>query len=520
MAAASKPTVHLAWLLIFATLTIVCGVGWFLAYKGSGSIGELKTANDSLTKKAAASDAAARKALDDIERIKRKGGWAFAEVGDEGIPNTVLGDMQLHIKNYGGDVAQPTYNDTIAKLSAALAAMTLERNNLKDELKNEVDAFRAKQEAMNAALNEQKTARNAADRGKSDSDSTHLEELRKKEADIGELRKALAQTRTEFDDFKDAKDRENKALSARVAQLLNINRKLSDELEQKTRVTFEREDGHITWVDAANKRVFLDLGSVDGLRPRTTFSVYRKGHTGIGRDSEPNTTGPEDIKGAIEVLKVKGPHEAEARIVQGTEDLYHPIGKGDPIYSPLWSSGRGEAFSTIGILDLDGDGKGDRDMFHDIVGAAGGIIDNEVDDSGNLFVDGKLSDDNMPHITEKTKFLVVGKMLDPADVGTKEERDVRNKVNALKTEMINQARERAVRIVSLSDFLSFMGYKSQRRLYIPGTDAPYQLKNQVEQSRTRSRQNVSPGIISGAYTNSKNLRPKTFEQGETAGGRR
>lgn len=52
MAASSKPTgVHVA-LIIFVLISIACGVGWLLAYKGAGSISDLRKERDDANNKA------------------------------------------------------------------------------------------------------------------------------------------------------------------------------------------------------------------------------------------------------------------------------------------------------------------------------------------------------------------------------------------------------------------------------------------------------------------------------------
>jgi hypothetical protein len=509
MASSSKPTgVHYA-LVFFVLLSIVCGVGWLLAHKGSGSIGELKTANANLTKKANDSDSALKSALDQIEQIKKLLGAKYADVGaDTSNPNTVLGDMFDHIQKFSNGSPQPTYNDTLVKQAEALRDVTTHRDKLNEQLQTELATFLQAKEELNAKLGAEKAARELADTDKTKADNTHSEELKTKELGLAELRNQVAKTQQEYDEYKASTTASIKQLETRVQNLLAINRKVGDELEQKTRVTFEVADGTIEWIDSVTRRVYINLGSVDGLRARTTFSVYRKNNSGVGRGSRPGSTGPEDVKGAIEVTRITGPHSAEAKILD--EDLYHPIGKGDPIYSPLWSSGRGESFAFIGIADLDGDGKSDRDILHEVVATAGGTIDNEVDDKGNLWVNGKLSDDKKPKLTEKTKFLVKGALPEPGAGPTdNEENSISIEITKLNKEMDQQARERGIRVVSLSDFLSFIGYKSQRRLFVPGDDGKYTLKNAGRGAAAPQPPpgSVSSGTVSGAYDRNKTTTP-------------
>lgn len=517
MASSSKPTgVHYAF-VFSVLLNIVCGVFLLLDHKGAGSIGELKAENAKLTKKSNDSDTVAKTALDEIDRIKKKLGSGFGDVGaDDSNPNTVIGDMHKHIQDFSNGSPQPTYNATLVKQAEALRDLTMQRDKLKEDLLTEQATYQRQKDELNAQLAAEKAAREAADTGKLTADNTHSEELKKKEQDLAELRNQVFRTQQEYDEYKASTDAKVKQLDTRIQNLLALNRKIGDELEQKTRVSFEIPDGNIDWVDAVTRRVFVNLGEVDGMRPRTTFSVYRKKNSGVGRGARPGQTGPEDIKGAIEITRVTGPHQSEAKILD--EDLYSPIGKGDPIYSPLWTSGRGESIAIIGVMDLDGDGKSDRDLFRELIATAGATIDNEVDDSGNLFVNGKPSDEK-PKLTEKTKFLIKGKLPDPVAGKTDSAENLAaNNIQKHYKEMDEQARERGIRVISLNDFLSFIGYKSQRRLYVPGGDTPFTLKNagrgaSAEQPRPGT---VSTGNVSGLYSRDK--KPSTNSSGQPVKG--
>jgi hypothetical protein len=221
------------------------------------------------------------------------------------------------------------------------------------------------------------------------------------------------------------------------------------------------------------------------------------------------TVGGEDIKGSIEVTRVLEANLSEARILH--EDLYSPMAKGDPIYSPLWSPGRGEAFSIVGTIDLDGDGKDDRDLFREAVTTAGATIDNDIRPDGKLLVNDKTPDPYKPQISEKTKFVVIGKIREVSDTADPDEIATILKINALKKDLVEAANERGVRVVSLSDFLSYIGYKPQRRLFVPGSDVPYNLKSgsgsaKVDDSPAARQR--STGSTSGAYSSDKALKPK------------
>jgi hypothetical protein len=513
----SKPTgVHYA-LVFCILLTIVCGLGWLLAYKGNGSIGELRTERDKLKSQSDADKKALETALAEIKRIKDLLGSNFESVGeDTSAANSVLGDMATHMKTYGRDLAKTTYNETMVALATELRNMTAQRDKLQEQVNLEIAMFEQKKNELNAALAVEKEARNAADKAKVDADNAHKEELARKEEDINTLRQSYTDLDTEFAEYKESMEGPRgklKILDTRITNLTTINEMLSKELDEKKRTSFEIPDGEIRWIDNLNRRVYINLGEVDGLRVRTGFSVYRKNHSGVGRGTEGGAYGAEDIKGKIEVTRIIDAHTAEARIIE--EELTNPMGKGDPIYTPLWSPGRAENFAFVGILDLDGDGKSDRDLLKDILRTAGAGIDNEVDDNGVLWVNGKQPDDGLPKINEHTKFLVVGKIPDIASTADPEEQKIIQNILTLRKDLELAARERGVPIRSLSDFLNYIGYKQQRRLFVPGSDVPYNLKSGSRSTGVSdspaARQ--SSGQTSGAYSGNPNLK-KVFRRGQ------
>ncbi len=511
MASSSKPTgVHYA-LITFVLISIVCGLGWLLAYKGSNSISDMRRDLTAAKENADKQSKLASGYYDDIKKLMELTGAKYDSVGDGSNPNTVAGDMLLHIKNYGHalGVVEPTYNGVIVKMSEHLRATMKERDQLKEQLAVELAQFQQKIDEMNAAVSTEKNSREQADKGKVDADNTHKEEQKVKDNDIAELKKEYAALRQEYDDYRDSAEKKEKDQGQRISSLQTINKKLAGELDEKTRPSFEIPDGVIRWIDPVGKKVWISLGEADGLKPRTTFSVYKKTHSGVGRGTVKGAIGGEDIKGSIEVTRVLEANLSEARILH--EDLYSPMAKGDPIYSPLWSPGRGEAFSIVGIIDLDGDGKDDRDLFREAVTTAGATIDNDITPQGKLLLNGREPDPYKPQISEKTKFVVIGKIPEVSDTADPDEIATIIKINGLKKDLVEAANERGVRVVSLSDFLSYIGYKPQRRLFVPGSDVPYNLKSgsasaAVGESLGASRK--SSGATSGAYSSDKSQKPK------------
>ena len=91
------------------------------------------------------------------------------------------------------------------------------------------------------------------------------------------------------------------------------------------------------------------------------------------------------------------------------------------------------------------------------------------------------------------------------------------RINDIQKELDQQARERGVRIISLSDFLAFTGYKTQRRLFVPGGDMPYRIQHGAKTPSTEaSTGSRSPtGNTSGVYSKGSSRRgsEKVFRKG-------
>src|SRR5258707_7870915 len=204
MASSSKPTgVHYA-LITFVLISIVCGLGWLLAYKGSNSISDMRRDLADAKKKADDQTKVASGYYDDIKKLMDITGAKYETVGDGSNPNTVAGDLLLHMKNYGMGAVEPTYNGLIVKQSELLRATMKERDQLKENLAVELAQFQQKIDEMNAAVTAEKGARDTANKGKVDADNTHKEEQKVKDNDIAELKKEYAALRQEYDDYRDS----------------------------------------------------------------------------------------------------------------------------------------------------------------------------------------------------------------------------------------------------------------------------------------------------------------------------
>ncbi len=499
---------------IFAVCSIFFGFMWYRT-------------NDDLTQAAKTSAAATAdlgkekgittQLLRDIDELKRAAGEQQNTVGtnEQGGNETVVGSMQASIAAAVAEGAQAR------TMKEAVAALIQEKTNLFKQvatltvaLADEKKSFDDRVTNINKDLDAAKADKDLAVKAKEDAIKSKSEEVKSKQATIDKLNKDLQAVQNELADAKTAWDNERKRVETEITQYNDQIDRLRERLKSLTKESFEVPDGVVTWVDNSTKTVSINLGSADGLRPRVSFSVYRKEHNGVGR-------GPEDIKAQIEVIKITGAHSSEAKI-RG-DDPFQPLAKGDPIYTPLWSPGIREKFVVVGLVDLDKDGISDRERFHDIVAASGGQVTQEVIDSGarirftNFPSEWSEWSENDPQVGSDVKYLIIADIPDPSLAVRPEDKEVRSNIaNQLKA-MKDEARRVGVEEITLGNFLSYIGYKPERQLYVPGGDRPFTLKNGAASTTTGEAigDRSSAGATSKIYGDrSQKLRPQRDMSGK------
>ena len=465
MAAApsSKPGAVHFWLIFFVMATVILLVTTIVYVKDYGEqIAVTKTAKlaESTTTSALVEK------LAEIEALKAKLGYNQADVGagNPPTPNSVLDNLARDLTTYGAQLSQPTVSATIQNMRVKIDGLDEEIKQLKLNLQSEKDAFISGTDGANNRVNTFKT-----DKEKSEADLTKLvkerdELVRQKDAEIAKWQQNYRTEQVEKEQIRDELARITKELSDRISRLNQIVDYQRQQLDELKNESFDVPDGKVTNVDNTNGTVWLNLGRKDGLRTQVTFSIYGKTNKGIAR-------GPGDVKAKIEVVEVSDTSSV-ARIVE--EDRDRPVGIGDVIFSPAWSAGLQEYFAFVGDGDLNGDGEmdaKDRKILKDMLNNAGAEIDVEITNEGlREPAEGKLS--------VQTKWLVVGDVGDPASaVGDAAKLQRILAVQKQHEMLVQEAREHGIKIVSMKDFLTYIGWKPESRLYIPGSNAPFTLKS-------------------------------------------
>lgn len=460
-AASSKPGMVHYFCAFFAVCTLILSVALYLSNSGYN---EREAAWQAETKKASDATSSLARASESITVLKNVIGHQYETIGTDNDPNpnSVVGAMKANIA-LAGDLAQPTFAATLLKL--------VEENHA---LKNRIAAadvdiaglntrIAALEEQYNQKVKAEEMAKAAAETSLAAATTEAGEARTQKDKEIDEQRTALKQSQDDYAKLEDEFKKHTEASDKRIKNLTSSIVTLKDEIRHLRNYGFEQPLGLIRSVNTDANTVTINLGSADRLSKRTTFSVYTKANSGVARGSE-------DIKGSIEVTAILGPHLATALITSETMPS-DPISPADPIYTPTWSPGRYEKFAFVGKFDFDGDGKHDEETLRELIATNGAMIGAEVDQKGVR---------NSRKIDHETKFLVVGEIPDPTEIVEPEERRAVEEVKKHHEKMKQEADEQGITVVRKNDFLSWMGYRPQSKLFKVGDPRP----NNLPGSRT------------------------------------
>jgi hypothetical protein len=172
---------------------------------------------------------------------------------------------------------------------------------------------------------------------------------RRKSAEIANLSALIARQEQEFN-------------RQRVI-LTSIVREQRDQLEN-TRNRVELADGFVTAVDDNRQEVVINITSRQGARLGMKMAIFDAASPAI-----PN----EKLKGTI-VLTHVGEQSSTARILKWNDSI-GPIRVGDIVFSPAWSPNTPTRFALVGKIDVNRDGKDDRDELTRMIKEAGGTVD-------------------------------------------------------------------------------------------------------------------------------------------------
>jgi hypothetical protein len=479
-------------LSIFVLLTIGLGVAWYMTWAHSADVQrQLAAAQDAeRNSKGTIQDQIAQ--LTALKQVIGHG-------SDDSETDEVVTGVRAEIAARAGDgsVSAQSLEQSMIKNATDrdinIAAATERLISLQTKT-DELTAAIVKHENTMKSLQTQVAEKEDELRKK---EALHGEQLSAREKQIDELKIAIREEQDRFTTLQTQTSRQIEELENDIREKRDALIVLTQRAREQEDTSFEREDGRLVFVDQSSLTGSIDLGSRDELRVGTTFSVYRKNNSGVGRRSN------EDIKGKIEVIKITGDHNAVVRIVDQLAG--NPLAKEDPIYSPIFSSGQKLEIAVAGLLDFDGNPGGDRDEFIRLVSGANAKIAIQISDEANL-VDQNLNelteaDPIGTLITEKTRFLVIGDLGETNQTQDSVKQALYQKMQQNASKMKNAALNHGVHVISLSSFLEYVGYSRKNIAFTTGNKFPGFLTNGGLSPSVSSepRRASSLGSVSGLY---------------------
>ena len=277
----------------------------------------------------------------------------------------------------------------------------------------------------------------------------------------------------------------------------DTNRNLASLLEDVRNPNVEHPAAKIISIDQQAGVANINVGRDDGLLVRTMFSVYHRSITGLSFRTAP--VGEEAVycdvckrdiardvsKASVEVTRILGPHRAEVRILD--DILTDPIMVGDVVYSPIWKPGQRRRFALTAGMHLPGSGiDSGTEAIKRLIEMNGGVVDAWIDENVPV------GEDHLQgSITDLTNFIVV------SDKGARGELDP--EVTLVQESLLADGRNRAIKVISLEDLLSQMGWRNVTPVDVFGKlDFMPDIMRVVPQHQGTVRQ--SSGVVSPAYT--------------------
>lgn len=478
-------------LSIFVLLTIGLAVAWYMTWAHSADVQrELAAAKQAES----SSKGTIQDQISQLNALKQ----LIGHPGDEA--DDVVGGVRPEIAKRAGDASASNLSLKDAMIKNASDRDTniyasTERLNLLNTKIAELDAANKNHENTMKSLTKQVADKEEELRQK---EALHGEQLTAREKQIDELKAAIRDEQDKFTTLKTQTSRQIEELEEDIRQKRDALIVLTQRAREQEDLSFEREDGRVTFVDQNSLTCYVNLGSRDELRVGTTFSVYKKNNSGVGRRSN------EDIKGKIEVIRISGDHNAVARIID--QAAGNPLAADDPIYSPIFASGQKLEIAVAGLLDFDGNPGGDRDEFVRLVTGAGAKIVIQVNDEGKLVdqAGDELSEADPigSLITEKTRFLIIGDLGEGNVTQDSVKQVLYQKMQQQASKMKNAALNHGVYVISLSSFLEYVGYSRKNVAFVPGNKFPGFLSNGGNSTSVSSapRRQASMQSVSGIYS--------------------
>ena len=365
---------------------------------------------------------------------KAQGGGAGPEFQD------IRDKIQQLIQSYRSDSSK-TYSSSLDRLTELMENLAL----LSTELSiNYIELRRQLEAATTVGKAQTDVQTKAAEASRADLDTEHKKHEDERQilvSKVGDQQTLIDQKTTENANLTETIKRLQGDYAREKDTLTSIIRELRDQLERKETI-LDHPDGYITYVDYDSGEVQLNINKAMGARPQMVMSIFDANAPGIPTEKP---------KGSVEVTKV-GEQFSIARIIKTISSI-DPIRTGDIVYSPAWSPNNPTRFALVGKIDVNRDGRDDREELKRMIQEAGGVIDFDLPpldvgkETGKLTprIDWYVTDDRMPfhEVFQQRNAPIL-----------KNESQLKERMG----QVIKEARLDGIRPMPIGRLLSFLGY--------------------------------------------------------------
>lgn len=283
---------------------------------------------------------------------------------------------------------------------------------------------------------------------KTKAEEDRLAELEKHEVDRksiisrnDELQSRNQQLAAELTSLRSLMAQNQEESTKRYSDLMAQFNVLREQVE-KTETHLEASNGRILFADYTRGEVRTTLSRNQGAREQMIFTVFDKNAPGIPSDRP---------KGSIQLIQV-GNNGSIGRIVS-TEQTINPIAVGDQLYSPAFSA-EPRLFALIGKIDIDQDGRDDREDLKRMIRSTGGDISYDLPPAGFGEESGELTPLTSWYVIDERLPLRVG-----AEVASGAPPEEIQAFEKKKTDALKLARQAGVRAISIERLLSMLNYR-------------------------------------------------------------
>jgi hypothetical protein len=388
-----------------------------------------------------------------------------AEINE--IQKKYVADMAL----FGPDASEKNYRKLVETLM-----QTIRERNL------QVDAQAKREEDLKGkydATIKQETDAREAERKRADTLAAQLEQTQvtyaQKEKERQDEITRIQQDRQTLAKQAESEKRKYLAeidkLTKKRDELARQNESLGKQLEEIRGEDFQYPHGKITEVTDGGRTVYINLGKGDGLKPGVVFAVL---------DEETSKVADAKPKARLKVVDVNQQTDHLSRAIVLPDNRPATILRGDKIYSPAWQPGREVSFALVGKMDVDGDGKDDREMLKAMIAQNGAKVSVDLPPTGRK--EGALTV-NTRWMVIGDEFKVIGGVLDGSNEAIAKQR----------ADLEQQAKSMGISRISLDKLMGYLRGGGQEDV------VPLGSATRASDFTTRDPAAPSRGRVSGLY---------------------